>query len=995
MVCVLDGYSDHLIVPHVNYYAVSAASLFDIEKFVRSPKCASSILQFRRRISSTQSWSRFIQRRIETSDPDLVLFDECMQALGEATEAHRNAILRGDTLLLDSVDAAHYMKRLLAKKSDVAMPLEGSGANGMKMTRSDRLSWHMESSRWQDEQLLRSAMAQDAECTYGKDTRGRPRIEVPPPQPFSGLLENDCTNNERASQSLKSASGKRYSYFVLGRGLRWPCPLDSKLLPPISKSQESQQMRMMPSRISKNLRMNSTESLSAQTLARSQAELLLDMGLSVGGLRLGGGKAPPSPTSSGSWRERNLDNDSNPARATAARQLLHAYGAWFLFAPALVRVFSSQTASTNRKCSATLCDISNGLHGAPAPMLVALGVLHCVLDAPCEPDEAIFRALLVAAGRSGLACKPIVADLFSHLRSKGIRPNALTFGQYTRAIAQRDFYMSSAEFPPRMSRCDHENDPDPILIANLASDALGGTSVAELMRDGLEHHLRLSGLAETIRIAVRLAKPMGIIFEERPPPLRGAFVQMLTEDGAAARNTIVKRGDVLVSVGDIPCDEADFGTCMDLIERCVSPMVELVFERPRKPLRRHIAKKNTETQSRDVVKAQDDTADNHLTAVGEPISTAARTKDPHPESAGESTGSIECDRSEPDYLRGSPLFADKSADHVAESTAHKGDGFETPPSTETTNGQSMVPNAEDLSESNSDGFANATSRYGDTTTSNANASRNRVVPHVQLHNAPDIDNGDANSEIISVSKNSSSPCCPGSADEKDAAIERVNGVDSAGVGMHADERAIARSPSPVRICIEETSSTYGTSENDEGTRQATDHSLVDIVDSRSPPTGLRTTTLKEDEDEEPNARQQATSPAAATQPGNDQPVSKVIGESHEGTEPTSITHDCTKICEESGSAAQSDDVVDSSNPSYDFLHQDASPSNIQGPRSKEIISSNEIAPPGPTDLDLSDIKSKATKPAPKADEGVLPSTQDNSESSVKNSSDDDLQMRSQ
>lgn len=996
MVSLLDGYSDHLIVPHVNYYAVSATSLFDIDKFVRSPKCASSILQFRRRLTSTQAWSRFIQRRIETSDPDLVLFDDCMQALGEATEAHRNAIYRGDRLLLDSVDAAQYMKRLLAKKADVATPSESSGSKDLQISRSERISWHMESSRWQDEQLLRSNMAQDAKCTYGKDTRGRPRIEVPPPQPYLGPPENDTTSHERAAHSLKSASGKRYSYFVLGRGLRWPCPLDLKLLPPVSKTQESQLRRLVHSRISKTLRTYSAESTSAQTLARSQAELLLDMGLSVGGLRLGGGKAPLSPTSTGRWRDRNLDNGSNPARATAARQLLHAYGAWFLFAPALVRVFSRQTASTNRKCSATVDDSSSGLYGAPAPMLVALGVLDCVLDAPCEPDEAIFRALLVAAGRSGLACKPIVADLFSQLRSKGIRPNALTFGQYTRAIAQRDFYTRPADFPPRMSRCDHENEPEPMLITKLANDTLGGTSVAELMRGGLEHHLRLSGLAETVRIVVRLSKPMGIIFEERPPPLRGAFVQVLTEDGAAARSTIVKRGDVLVSVGDIPCDEADFGTCIDLIQLCNSPMIELVFERPRKPLRRHIAKK-TETKSIGGVKALDDAADHHYVTAGENTCTAAHTKEPHSKSDNESTRTF--DPIESENLNGSSLaITDKSDDQVVKASAEHGDEEkkETPESLETKNGHSMSTKTENLSESIFEGVGPSTGSHGDNTNDQGNTTRDRMIPHVQLSNALDKDKGDANSEIVSSSARLSPPCSLGATDESDAATERVSGDECSRVDMHTDDDMIASNPSPVRLCMQEASYNHGASASDDGGQEATHHSVADLVDSEVTSTDLRTTPLKQDKDKEENAGQMAATTAAATKSGNVQSVSKLIGESHYIGNAMSQTQGVAEICQENGSAAASNENADINNLSRDVLYQDAGPKSNPAPSSTETILSKETAPKPSGLPDLSDIKSTATESGFKTDENILvPPPQDNAEKSLKDTSDPDSQTKTQ
>lgn len=564
VVSLLDGYSDHLVVPHVDYYSVSSASLFNEEEFFKDSKSSAAVQSFRRRLARTQSWSRFIQRRVETSDADLVLFDECVSAFRDATEAHRKAIIRGDALLLDSVDAAHHMKRLLAKTtSDSPRDAKGNSSGESRKARSERVSWHMRSSRWRDEQLLQTALAREAGCTYGSDARGRPRIEVPPPPPLV-QQQQEAQNGQK-----KHASAKRYySYFVLGRGLRWPCPLDKSLFPvdeAAAAERGARKQQRMLMRKPTRMRTGSAESVSTRTLARSQAELLLDMGLSVAGLRLGGGKSAISPTASGKWRDKSLVDGRDPARATAARQLLHAYGSWFLFAPSLVKLFTTE---------ARYVRANRGLCGATAPMLVALGVLDCVLEAPCEPDEAIFRALLVAAGRSGTACKPIVANLFTQLRSKGIRPNALTFGQYTRAIAQRDFHSQTSSDSYR----DYE---ESTLLKDIGDDILGGTSVADLLQAGLNKHLRLSGLGGVVRIVANLKKPMGIIFEERKPPHKGVFVKSLNEGSPAAENNTIKCGDILVAIDDTPCRESDFDACIELIRLSTATTTELVFERAR------------------------------------------------------------------------------------------------------------------------------------------------------------------------------------------------------------------------------------------------------------------------------------------------------------------------------------------------------------------------------------------------------------------------------
>lgn len=52
------------------------------------------------------------------------------------------------------------------------------------------------------------------------------------------------------------------------------------------------------------------------------------------------------------------------------------------------------------------------------------------------PDEAAYRALMVACGRIGSDRRVELVKLFGLLRSDGIFPSAVTLGQYTRAIAE-------------------------------------------------------------------------------------------------------------------------------------------------------------------------------------------------------------------------------------------------------------------------------------------------------------------------------------------------------------------------------------------------------------------------------------------------------------------------------------------------------------------------------------------------------------------------------
>jgi hypothetical protein len=52
------------------------------------------------------------------------------------------------------------------------------------------------------------------------------------------------------------------------------------------------------------------------------------------------------------------------------------------------------------------------------------------------PDEAAYRALMVACGRARSDRRVEVVKLFGLLRSDGIFPSAVTLGQYTKAVAE-------------------------------------------------------------------------------------------------------------------------------------------------------------------------------------------------------------------------------------------------------------------------------------------------------------------------------------------------------------------------------------------------------------------------------------------------------------------------------------------------------------------------------------------------------------------------------
>ena len=70
-------------------------------------------------------------------------------------------------------------------------------------------------------------------------------------------------------------------------------------------------------------------------------------------------------------------------------------------------------------------------------LLRALGALRLLRSKQrIVPDEAAYRALIVACGRTKSDRRMELVKLFGLLRSDGIFPSAVTLGQYTKALAE-------------------------------------------------------------------------------------------------------------------------------------------------------------------------------------------------------------------------------------------------------------------------------------------------------------------------------------------------------------------------------------------------------------------------------------------------------------------------------------------------------------------------------------------------------------------------------
>uniref|UniRef100_A0A7S3DN85 PDZ domain-containing protein n=1 Tax=Entomoneis paludosa TaxID=265537 RepID=A0A7S3DN85_9STRA len=89
----------------------------------------------------------------------------------------------------------------------------------------------------------------------------------------------------------------------------------------------------------------------------------------------------------------------------------------------------------------------------------------------------------------------------------------------------------------------------------------------------------VDAMDETNYVAVELAKPMGIVFEENDSDYGGIFVQSLKEDGIAAQNGVLQEGDQLVAVNTVKVSGLPFDDALGAIIDSEGETTKLVLFR--------------------------------------------------------------------------------------------------------------------------------------------------------------------------------------------------------------------------------------------------------------------------------------------------------------------------------------------------------------------------------------------------------------------------------
>ena len=499
MLSLMKGYRDNLVVPDLHH---GYREIFNKRAFL--DQCVDKANRsFVVKMMGTQLFSSFIQRRTEASDPHLLFFDHCMASYAPDPEAWSSALQPQDSpsagavedgvgtgdappvagaavvpvppsnkprlLLIDRVEslelAASSSSYRVNSPSLKMMICRSSSSMGSSSPRASSLLSSGSSSSFSSPVSNRLPPAVPSNSTGNRPGAGaHASNDLAPPFVPLGLLRSMSSSASSSSSSscLSSSSpitppqrsisvmrpalsnpeeaalpegrpavvcrpsveglppGELFSYCDHGY-LAWPKRLDDKLFNGVRLQVTS----ATPTSISADSTTSGGRTSNSSTTDKFQH---LHDG-HMAGLLLTRTHLELSQDE----QDLNMLSDNGDVEPRCVFQLpkclaLHFYGSWFMCLPLLV-----QSAPEDEK----------------EDMIVrAFGVLAAMqADRQVSPDETIYRALLVAIVRSGDAhChRSDAVHLLRELTALGITCNAITLGQYTRAIAE-DYARKNTKF---------------------------------------------------------------------------------------------------------------------------------------------------------------------------------------------------------------------------------------------------------------------------------------------------------------------------------------------------------------------------------------------------------------------------------------------------------------------------------------------------------------------------------------------------------------------
>jgi hypothetical protein len=398
---VLGGYERFLVVPDVDFL-ISGNEWFDTEGFLATASHEKA--PYLRSLVSTQLFQSFIQRRTESSDVRCLLFDECLSEYHSSPIAYGR--LGGDVETITSTETGQpqMIYSLLVDQS----------ASDPSTHVSDEQMGSFFERQGEKESKLGDSDTDSSACQAMKTSQSALDLSerMQNDQSFLKYAEsflNEVGDLVTAPSKQELPEGQRFVYCVDGT----PC-FPHKLRPDLYLPCEPESWLV---------EMSTTPS---PTLSRSNREIeeanrRRRMATSYRGLHNQRRCLWQLPKLMVRFPSCYILYDIVDALTQHLRfqKGSHFLGSWLLCIPAQV----SQPHLS---------------HDQQAKFLLrALGALRLLRNKQrIVPDEAAYRALMVACGRSKSDRRVELVKLFGLLRSDGIFPSAVTLGQYTRALAE-------------------------------------------------------------------------------------------------------------------------------------------------------------------------------------------------------------------------------------------------------------------------------------------------------------------------------------------------------------------------------------------------------------------------------------------------------------------------------------------------------------------------------------------------------------------------------